>query len=352
VRDSAESTDPADPGSAACGPPGQNLCAVDLEGARLNEAWKSFRIWTQPVLAFATPAQAIPAGTPSAAISLALVTSSGLAVTTPVDLAVTVTTSSSTGVFSLSPDGPSTPTITLTIPARTRTTGAFYYRDTAAGSAVLTATAPGVTNGTQTITVTPGAAVALSVSPGSARVPARGRRELSAAGTDAYGNVFRVSAAWSVRPAGIGTLAPAAGATTTFTARRTLGPGTVRAVVLTETGALSAEAGVSVLPGRLRVGSIAYVARKGALRIIVSAVDRSGNPVSAARVSILVRRDGRRYAAARGTTGAAGRTVYRMPVPRAGGCLITTVRGASATGFTWDGRTPRNRFCRPRPITS
>ncbi len=57
IRDSAEVTDSTDPGSAACGPPGQTLqCAFDVEGATLNEAWKSFRTWTQPVLGFATPA--------------------------------------------------------------------------------------------------------------------------------------------------------------------------------------------------------------------------------------------------------------------------------------------------------
>ena len=62
----------------ACGPPGQNVwCAGDLDGARFNEAWKSFRAWTQPVLTFATPPQTIPAGTASSAMSLALLNSSG-----------------------------------------------------------------------------------------------------------------------------------------------------------------------------------------------------------------------------------------------------------------------------------
>ncbi len=66
IRDSAETTDSADPGSAACGPPGQSLnCAFDVEGASLNEAWKSFRTWTQPVLGFATAPQTIPAGSVS-----------------------------------------------------------------------------------------------------------------------------------------------------------------------------------------------------------------------------------------------------------------------------------------------
>jgi hypothetical protein len=36
--------------------------------------------------------------------------------------------------------------------------------------------------------------------------------------------------------------------------------------------------------------------------------------------------------------------VYRVPLGR-GGCFTTTVRRASAAGFAWDRRTPRNRFC-------
>jgi hypothetical protein len=147
----------------------------------------------------------------------------------------------------------------------------------------------------------------------------------------------------------MGTLAPVTGPTTTFTARRTLGLATVSAVVATETATFSAQAEVTVVSGPLRIGSIAYRARKGVLRVAVRVVDASGDPVSGTVVAALVRRDGRRYASLRGKTGAAGRTVYRMPVPRAGGCLSTTIRRASAAGFKWSGRTPRNRFCRPRP---
>ena len=349
VRDSAESLDPANPGHAACGPPGQNIsCVVDVEGARLNEAWKSFRTWTQPVLAFATPAQTIPAGTPSAAMSLALVSSSGLAVTTAVDLTVTLSSSSPAGTFSTSPAGPWTRTLTLTIPARTRTTVSFYYQDTVAGSAVLTASAPGATSGTQTVTVTPGALVALSIRRTSANVPVRRSQPFTALGRDAFGNVVPVTATWSLTPPQMGTLSPRTGSGTTFTAARALGQGTVSAAVATATGTLSARADVRVTPGRLRIRTITYRARKSSLFVTLNAVDVAGNPVSRAGVSIVVRRDERRYASARAQTGAAGRTVYRLPVPRLGGCLSTTIRGVSAAGFVWDKRTPRNRYCRSR----
>jgi hypothetical protein len=349
IRDSAQTTDPADPGSAACGPPGQNVyCALDLEGARLNEAWKSFRTWTQPVLEFATPPQTIPAGTPSAAMSLELVTGSGLAATTPLALSVTVASSSSTGAFSASPQGPWSRTLPLTIAAGTRTSPAFYYLDRRAGSPVLTATATGATSGTQTVTVAPGAISALRVTPKSVRVPARASQRFAALGVDAFGNAFPVAVTWSLRPGGIGRLAARTGNTTSFTAGRTVGQGTVNATATNPSGRVSGAADLNVTPGRLRIGSITYRAQRRAVLVTVSAQDAAARPISGATVSALVRNDGRRYATARAQTGASGRTVYRIPLPGRGGCLATTIRGVSVAGFAWDGRTPRNRHCTPR----
>ena len=65
---------------------------------------------------------------------------------------------------------------------------AFYYRDTRAGSHVLTASAFGVTSATQTMTVTPGPLAALTITPASATVRARSTQRLTAGGADAYGN--------------------------------------------------------------------------------------------------------------------------------------------------------------------
>jgi hypothetical protein len=115
--------------------------------------------------------------------------------------------------------------------------------------------------------------------------------------------------------------------------------------VVTDAGTFSATTAVQVTPGRLRVEEITYRARNGAVLVAVRAVDTAGNPISHARISVLVRREGRRYRAGRAETGAAGRATYRMPVPRQGGCLSTTVRSVSAPGFAWDGRTPRNGRC-------
>jgi hypothetical protein len=349
VRDTGQTLDPEDPGSAACGPAGQDVwCAGDVEGARLTEAWKSFRGWTQPVLEFATPAQTVPAGTPSAAMSLTLVTSTGLAVTTPGPLLVTLSSSSPSGTFSTNPAGPWSSTLSLTIAPGTGTSPGFYHLDTLAGSHTLTATAGEATSGTQTVTITPGAVAAVAVTPAATTVRARASQTFAASGSDVYGNALPVSALWTVAPPALGAVKPRTGSTTTFTAGRTLGGGTVTATVTTEAATVSASASVTVVAGRLRIGSIRYRGLERTVLVAATAVDAAGRPISRATISVLVRRDGRRHLAARATTGAAGRAVIRVPARR-GGCFTVLVRRVSAAGFIWDGRTPRNRFCRPRP---
>ena len=349
IRDSAEGAASADPGSAACGPPGQNLhCAFDLEGATLNEAWKSFRTWTQPVLGFATPPQTIPAGSVSAPMSLALVTTSGRAITTPTALAVTVGSSSSTGAFSTSATGPWSPTLALAIAAGTRTTVPFYYQDTKAGSHTLTAAAEGATSGTQVMTVLPGPMVAFAISPANAEVPARGSQTLAATGADSYGNAFPVSATWTLEPSAIGLLSTPSGSETRFIAGRTLGSAAVTATGLNGMEPVSATATLRVVPGRLRIASITYRLQRNGVLVSLWARDAAGLSISHAIVRGLVRRDGRPYVSTRAVTGPAGRTTYRIPRPKLGGCLSTTIRRATAAGFAWDGNTPRNRICVPK----
>jgi hypothetical protein len=345
IRDSAATVDPNDPGIGACGPAGQNLwCVGDVEGARVNEAWKNFRGWTQAVLAFTTQAQTVTAGAPSAAMSLELETSTGLSVTTPTPLTITLRSSSQRGAFSTSAAGPWTSTVALTIAAGTGTTGAFHYRDTRAGAPSLTAVAGGVTTGTQTVTVRPGPVNVVALRPESATVQARSEQSLRLTAADAFGNAVTTAAAWSLRPRTLGTIAGNADGEAVFTAGRQLGTGTVTAIVSTLSGPITATASVQVLPGRLRVDSVRYLGRNGRLLVTVSTVDVEGRPVSGTAVSVVVRRDGRPHYGTRGTTGASGRIVYRVPA-RHGGCFSLTVRRASSAGFVWDGRTPRNRFC-------
>ena len=214
---------------------------------------------------------------------------------------------------------------------------------------MLTASADGVTSGTQTETITPGPAVSLTITPASATVPARASREFAASRLRCVRkrvpgdrDLVAVTARRSAR------IAPTTGSTTTFTASRTLGDGTITAALVSSTGTLSATAAVRVTPGRLRIESITYRKAKGGMAYVtVTARDATGKSISRAVVSLRIRRDGRPHYAKRVTTGPAGRTVFRMPV-RSGGCFTTTITIATATGFVWDRNVPRNRYCRPR----
>ena len=142
----------------------------------------------------------------------------------------------------------------------------------------------------------------------------------------------------------MGTLAPAIGSTTAFTAARKLMDGTVTATVAGGTGTIAATATLHVTTGRLRIGSISYRRVKRVAFVAVTAVDTAGKPISGATLSVIVRRDGRRRLSVRAATGPAGRFVFRMPA-RAGGCFSATITRVFAAGFTWDGRTPHNRYC-------
>ena len=346
VLDSDETLDPADPGSAACGPLAQNLwCVGDLEGASLNEVWRWFRTWTPPVLTIVPPPQTVAAGATSTALGVTLGTWTGLAVTRRDPLTVTLGTSSPDGMFSTSPTGPWSASLELVIPAEASTTVDFYYLDTRAGEAVLTASAEGVTNGVQTVVVTPGPVLSLSVTPADATIPARATRMLVAMGEDGSGNVFPVPVSWSISPSVVGTVAPATGPATIFTAARTLGDATVAATLDTRAGpSLTATSTLHVIPARLIIDSITYRAGDGFALVTLTALDGVRRPVSQATVSIVVERDGERHYAARAVTGPRGHAVYSVPV-RAGGCFTTTVKSVLGDAFVWDGRTPSNQYC-------
>ena len=282
-------------------------------------------------------------------MNLALVTSSGLAVTTPTALSVTLSSSSSTGTFSVSPTGPWSPTLALTIAAGTRTTVPFYYQDTRAGSHTLTAAAEGATSGTQILTVLPGPMATFAVVPATADVPARGVQRLTSTGADSYGNAFPVTASWALEPSTVGTLSTLSGSETTFVAGRRLGPASITATASNGTESVSATATLRVVPGRLHIESITYRAQRNGVLVSLWARDAVGKSISNAIVRGLVRRNGGAYVSTRAITGPAGRTTYRIPRPKLGGCLTTTIQRATAVGFGWDGKTPRNRLCLPKP---
>ena len=80
------------------------------------------------------------------------------------------------------------------------------------------------------------------------------------------------------------------------------------------------------------------------VQVTAAAVDGARRPVSGAALTLVARLDDRRVARARTVTGAAGKG--RLLASAGRGCYRVSVTRAVAQGFTWDGRTPRNRFCR------
>ena len=343
VRDSGEAEVPEDPGSAACGPAGQNVfCVGDHAEGRPNEAWKSFRAWTQAVLTLA-PVEALVAGAPSGPINVALATSTGLPIPNRTPLTITLGSSSPQGRFSASPVGPWTPTLALSLPVGTNT-ATFYYQDTVAGSHTLTASAAGATSGAQTVTVAPAGPTAVRVAPVVGEIPVRGTRRFTATALDPYGNPVPATFAWRVTPQALGKIVPGAAGTATFTAARLIRRGIVDVVAMTPAGPIEGSAHLTVTPARLRIASIGYRRIRSGVQVTVTTRDGARRPISRALVSVLVRRAGERQFTGRKTTGASGRTRYAVRV-RGAGCLTLSVTRARAAGFTWDGRTPRNRFC-------
>ena len=336
IRDSGVA-DPENPDSGSCGV-GQTLCAVDLPEASHNGAWRSFRTWAQSTLTIGPAAPTpIVAGVPSLPLELSLSST----VARPV--AATLRSSSPAGTFSTSAAGPWTTTLTLSITPGV--VAAFYYRDTRAGVATLTAAASGTTQAVRAVTVSPGSAARVTLTPTSREVRARGEFTFTGATADAFGNRTSANISWSVEPTTLATFVGGRGGTATFRAGRVLGRGTVTAAVGSRTTApLVASAPIVVTPATLRIASVAFGQTARGVEVTLAAVDAARRPISRAAVTLVASVDGRRVARVQTMTGAAGKA--RVLVPRGAGCYVVTATRAVAEGFTWNGRTPRNRFCR------
>ena len=250
---------------------------------------------------------------------------------------MTLRSSSPAGAFSSSPAGPWTPSLTLAVSPGAIVT--FYYRDTRAGVATLTATAPGTTQATRQVTVVAGVVARIALTPTSAQVRARGTRGFVAATTDAFGNVTPAPVRWRVTPTAFGSISVGEGGRAIFTAGRRLGSG----AVIATSGALTATAAVTVTPAVLRIAAIDLRAGSRSLRVVVTAIDGARRPVSATTVGIVVRRDGARHFRGRARTGSGGKVGYRVPL--ASGCFTVSIVRATAPGFRWNGRAPRARLC-------
>jgi hypothetical protein len=134
---------------AAC----TGTCITTLAGASFNEGWRDFSTWSAPALEIASPPVTATEGTPVGPLTVRL-SLVGIARPDTQPVTVTLTSSSATGTFATSANGPFTPTLTLTIPAGS-TDASFFYSDTTDGSPIVTASAPGRTTAQQVETIVP-----------------------------------------------------------------------------------------------------------------------------------------------------------------------------------------------------
>ena len=328
IRDSGETVDPADPGIGACGPAGQNLwCQTVVPDAAFNPTWALFSTWAFPGIAFANPPVTMTAGTTAGPFTVELQTS-GVVTPATSDEPVTLTTTSAQGVFSTSPSGPWTPSVTLTIPAGS-SSASVYYQDTTAGTPTLSALLPGQPPATQTVTVVAAAPASIAISPTSASVLAGRSQLFTATVADAYGNPSSAPVAWSLASAAFGTLSPATGPSTTFTASATVG-GTTR-ITATVDG-LQAAASVTVLPAPVALGGVLRRWRQGHLVVTVWFV-RGRVRARGVPVTLVVRRGSSVVAHLSSRTDTRGRLVWRSrhPLPRGSYSVKAAVRARSTS---------------------
>ena len=339
IRDSAADS-PADPGIAACGSSGV-WCAGDLGGATPSAGWRGFRTWSPTTLAFVSAPQTIAAGAISKPVSVQVQVAT-VAARPAAAVPATITSSSPTGLFALTAEGPFAPTLAVQLPAGVFATAQLYYQDPTAGTATLTATAAGVVSGTQQITVGGAAPVSLRVEPATVSVLPGGAVALTAVGVDAFGNATPTAALWTVSPPTLGALTAAMGTTTTFTAGTEPGVAQVTASVTTPTGTLSATSSVTVTPPPpVRVAAVRYGVAQKRLHVYVTVVDGRGRRVRDASVTVALYRNGKVYARAAGRTTTGSMTFAR---PASIGVYRTKVTRVAASNRVWDRVTPRNSF--------
>jgi hypothetical protein len=342
IRDSAQPVDPGNPGIGACGV-GAALCATDLEGASFLESWKGLRAWSQPVLSLTTSPEPLTAGVPFT-LTLSLIVASGAPQPPAVPVTVSLATSSGGGGFSLSPEGPWTNPLPVAIPPGVAAP-VVYYRDTRAGLAVVTATAPGYTNAIQPQPVAAGPPSAVTIAPTSASIASRGKQKFSATAADAFGNPVAVTPRWTADPPTLGNFTSVAGTETTFVAGGRGGTATITATVTTPAGPVTGTAQLTIAPGRIKVGSVRYGVGRGVLLVTPRVIEGGGRPVAGARVFVLVRRDARRAFSGSKLTASDGRATFRLLKRRGRACYTTVIRNVAAPGYKWDRVTPANRFC-------
>lgn len=268
-------------------------------------------------LSFAPTSTGVAAGVPTPAVTVHLSTpapSSGVA--------VTLATSSASGGFSTSPGGPFTPGSTVSVSAGATQSRTFYYRDTAAGSPSVTATAPGWSSAALPVSVAAGPLASIAVSPASARVIEGAKQGFSASGRDQYGNPQSVNPTWSTTAPGA--TSPTTGITTVFHAGSSRGSGKVTATQ----GSVSGSASVTVIATTVRLIPGALTKKTGTYRIPLTATVKTGGvPTASASVALRVFSG----------TACSGTAVLSAREPTGGNGTVTFTF-KTVTARTWCGR--------------
>ena len=302
VRDSAVTVDPNDPGIGACQP---NWCQTVIPGAAFTDQWSLFSVWTGTSVAFATTPATLTAGTTAGPLSVQLRTGS-IATNAMADTPVTLTTTSPKGQFAAAATGPWTHSLVVTIPAG-QSSATFFYQDTLAGTPTLTAMQAGQPPATQVVTVAAAAPALLQIQGGSTTVVGGKKRLFAARVSDQYGNPSAAPVAWAIAPAALGTVSPATGSSTTFTASSTAaGQGRLKATV----GGLTDSVSVKVVRPPARVAYTLQRWEAGHLVVTVVVV-RGAARAKGIPVTLVVRRGSSLVAHATGRTDAHGRFVWR-----------------------------------------
>ena len=324
IRDSA-------PDGADLGACGTSWCAGDLDGATLATQWQTFDAWKPSQLAFTAAPASLVAGT-EGSYTVELRTATGIPYAAGLPVTVSLRSTSPAGAFATTGDW--TPALDVTIPNGAASV-TFRYRDTAAGSASLTASAAGKAAAGSSVDVAAAPLARVVVAPASVALEPGGSVELTATTTDAYGNAVAGDVSWSTSAPG--SLSSATGPTTTFQAGSAGGSGAVTAT----SGGVAGNASITV-SGGARVESVTYVRISGGFQLTLRVVDAAGRAVSGAAVGYRIRRNGVTYLTRSGVTAWDGTVSLATSVPS--GCYATTVTSVSTPG--WDGTTPPNSFCK------
>jgi len=246
---------------------------------------------------------------------------------------VDLATSSSGGGFSTSLSGPFSSPLPLAVAGGGTATGSFYYEDTVAGTPSVTASATGWTTGSLSVTVKAGSLASIAVSPSSATVAEGGTQIFTATGADAYGNPVSVDPSWTTTTGSDGSVSPASGSSTTFTAGLTSGSATV--IATQGSVSRSASVTVSVLASMTVSVTNQPTIHKGPnyrTPITVAAADATTSaPLSGANVALDVYSGtcstiGALVGSSSGTTGSNGQVSFTFTIKNQGTyCALATV---------------------------